>query len=561
MPPVACPLRELQVVEDEWTDLLSCCAEQPMPPGESELKAKHIGREGKSVKIELDGDSLSLDDLAAIVSGAKGAVLARSARERMARAREVVTEAVAAGQEVYGLTTGVAERKRIRLKNDDQQRFNRLLIPGHRVSQGPLASAPVVRAAMTCLANNLAKGFAGVRPELGELVLEAVAEGFVPPVRSLGSVGEADLGPLADLAHGLLERYGFVLEEGEALAMIDTNAFSTGWSALSLLKAERLLDSADAAAALDLEAFAANMSPWHDVVIASRPFPGIATTISNVRQFLDGSALWEKGRARHLQDPLTFRCLPQVHGAARDALSYARRTVETELNAFQGNPAVVANERVMISVGNFDPVAMAAAVDLARIALAPVVTSATERTVKLLQQPTSGLPAGLAEAPELGEDALAEFAVASLSFAAEARLLAQPVSFELASASKAEGIEDRMTMAPLSARRLSEMVALTARVISVELAVAAQAVDLRRRGPLGRGTAAVYSLVRSHVPFTGRGMPPPPDLEPLTQVVERGELAISVVMSVESVDGQSGCGKASLDEAGAATGSFSCRAR
>jgi histidine ammonia-lyase len=178
----------------------------------------------------------------------------------------------------------------------------------------------------------------------------------------------------------------------------------------------------------------------------------------------------------------------------------------------------------VISVGNFDPVAMAAAVDLARIALAPVVTSATERTVKLLQQPTSGLPAGLAEAPELGEDALAEFAVASQSFAAEARLLAQPVSFELASASKAEGIEDRTTMAPLSARRLTEMVTLTARVISVELVVAAQAVDLRRRKPLGQGTTALHSLVRSHVPYTRHGMPPPPDLEPLTEAVQRGEL-------------------------------------
>lgn len=473
--------------------------------------------------IELDGGSLSLDDLAAIVSGAKRAVLAPSARERMACARDVMIEAAAAGATVYGLTTAVAERKRIWLSGEDQRRFNRLLIPGHRISQGPLASAPVVRAAMICLANGFAKGIAGVQPELAELVLEALAEGFVPPVRSLGSVGVADLGPLADLAHGLLERYGFVLEEGEALALIDNNAFSTGWSALSLLEAERLLESADTAAALDLEAFAANLSPWHDVVIASLPFPGIATTIRNVRRLLDGSALWEKGRARHLQDPLTFRCLPQVHGAARDALSYARRTVETQLNAFQGNPAVVLNERVVISVGNFDPVAMAAALDLARIALAPVVTSATERTVKLLQQPTSGLPAGLAEAPELGEDALAEFAVASQSFAAEARLLAQPVSFELASASTAEGIEDRATMAPLSARRLTEMVALAARVISVELAVAAQAVDLRRCAPLGQGTAAVHSLVRSHVPFTGRGMPPP-DLELLTQAVQRGEL-------------------------------------
>ncbi len=483
------------------------------------------GAKEGGVTIKIDGSSLSLEDVAAIASGSESAVLAPAARTAMTRAREVVTEAVASGARVYGLTTAVAERKRVLLRRGDQDRFNRALIPGHLISQGTPAPAPVVRAAMACLANSFAKGFTGVRPELAELLLEALAEGFVPAVRSLGSVGEADLGPLADLAHGLLERYGFALAEGEGLALIDNNAFSTGWSAMSLLEAERLLDSADVAAALDLEGFAANLSPWHDVVVAARPFPGVATTITNVRRLLDGSVLWEPGKARNLQDPLTFRCVPQIHGAARDALGYARRVVETELNAFQGNPAVVLAERAVISVGNTDPVAMAAALDLARIALAPVVTSAAERTVKLLQQPWSGLATGLAERPEAGEDALAELAVVSQSLAVEARLLAQPVSFELVSSSKAEGIEDRTTMAPLSARRLAEMAGFAARVLAVECAVAAQAIDLRRAGQLGRGTAAAHSLVRSHVPFTGGGMLLPPDLEPLTEAVRSGQLA------------------------------------
>jgi histidine ammonia-lyase len=199
--------------------------------------------------------------------------------------------------------------------------------------------------------------------------------------------------------------------------------------------------------------------------------------------------------------------------------------VERELNSSQGNPVVVVSERAVVSVGNFDAVAMSAAADFARIGLAPAVTSAAERTVKLLQSPFSGLAAGLSDRPETGDDGLAELAVAAQSFAAEARLLAQPVSFELASTTKAEGIEDRTTMAPLSARRLDEVVDLTCRVVAVELVVAAQAVDLRSLGRLGRGTSTVQDLVRSHVSATSATSTFPADLEPLVEAVRNGAIS------------------------------------
>jgi histidine ammonia-lyase len=251
----------------------------------------------------------------------------------------------------------------------------------------------------------------------------------------------------------------------------------------------------------------------------------VATSVSNLRRALEGSVLWDADAARNLQDPLTFRCVPQVHGAARDAVEFARRVVERELNSSQGNPVVVVSERAVVSVGNFDAVAMSAAADFARIGLAPAVTSAAERTVKLLQSPFSGLAAGLSDRPETGDDGLAELAVAAQSFAAEARLLAQPVSFELASTTKAEGIEDRTTMAPLSARRLDEVVDLTCRVVAVELVVAAQAVDLRSLGRLGRGTSAVQDLVRSHVSATSATSTFPADLEPLVEAVRNGAIS------------------------------------
>jgi histidine ammonia-lyase len=475
--------------------------------------------------VVLDGSSLTIDSLAAVAEGEAEVVLAPEARDRMAAAREVVEEALQSEAAVYGLTTGVAERKSVVLDAAARRGLSRFLIRGHLIAQGPSAPPPVVRAAMVCLVNGFAKGAAGVRPELAEMLVRALNRGLVPAVRSLGSVGQADLGPLADLAEGLIRETGFVLEENEGLALINNNAFATGWAALAELAAERLLGEADIAAALDLEAFAANLSPLHPVVAEIRPHPGLVATIRRLRALLAGSSLFEPGSARNLQDPLTFRSIPQILGAARDALAYVRNTIETELNSAQGNPAVVLAERRIVSVGNLDVVPVAAALDLARIALAPVVTSAAERTVKLLQSPVSGLPAGLAAEPDTGEDALAEFAGAAQAIAAEARTLAHPVSFEVVSSSKAEGIEDRTTMAPLSARRLAEMADLAARVVSIELLVAAQAIDLRQPSRLGEGTGRAFRLVREFAHFTARGEAPPAELEPLVDAVRAGRFA------------------------------------
>jgi len=475
--------------------------------------------------VVLDGGSLTIEDLAAVAQGGPRVELAPLARGRMERARSVVEETLATEEPVYGLTTGLAERKRSRLAPSTRRAFNRLVVSSHRVAQGPAAPPTLVRATMACLVNSFAKGVAGVRPSLADMVLAALNEDFVPVVRTLGSVGQADLGPMADLADGLLGRGGFVLEDNEGLALLNSNAFSTAWAALSHLEAERLLATADVAAALDLEAFGANLGSLHQVVGESRPYRGIVETLANLRRTLAGSSLWERGSARNLQDPLTFRCIPQVHGAARDAFAYGRRAIETELNSAQGNPAVVGAERRIVSVGNFDVLPLVAALDFVRIALAPVLTSAAERTIKLLQSPISGLPAGLAAGPGTAEDTLAEFAVASQALVVEARLLAGPVSYELASTTKGEGIEDRTTMAPLSARRLAEMVAFGQRVVAIELMVAAQALDLRPLSQQGSGTKDAYQKVRTLVPFTAPGEAPPADLEPLVEAVRRGGFA------------------------------------
>jgi histidine ammonia-lyase len=329
---------------------------------------------------------------------------------------------------------------------------------------------------------------------------------------------------MADLAHGLITRSGFEVAENEGLALVSSNAFTTAWACVALADAQALMDVLDVAGALDLEAFGANLTCLHPVIEQTRPFPGLAQTLQRLRALLEGSYLWQPGAARFLQDPLTFRCLPHINGAAWDALGYANTILQVELNSSQSNPVVVLADRRIVSVGNFDIGPLAAALDFARIALAPAVTSANERAVKLLQAPFSGLPAGLAQVAGSPDDALSELAVAGQAITVEARTLAHPVSYELASSVKGDGIEDRATMAPLSARRLADMVQLSARVAAIELVVAAQAIDLRAPGRLGAGTAHAYRMIRELVPFTRAGDTLPADLEPVVELVTRGHL-------------------------------------
>jgi len=473
------------------------------------------------VTVIFTGTTLVLDDVVRVAREGERVELDPGALERMRAGRDVVETALARGEPVYGFSTGVGMRKLFAIE-DDQAAFNRLLVRGHLVAQGQRASDEVVRATLLKLANMLARGASGARPEVAERLVDAVNGGVTPPVRTLGSVGQADLGPNADLAYGLLD--GFELAAGEALVLVDNNAFSTAVASLAVADFVTLVDALEVAGALDLEGFAANLSVLDPAIPDARPYPNLAVAVSRLRTLLDDSWLWNEA-PRNLQDPLTFRTLPQVLAATRDGLDYVKGVLSVELNAHQGNPVVSSESDRVVPAGNFDAVPLAAALDFSRIALAPALTSAAERAIKLLQASLTGLPEGLAARAHLAEPALSEYGAAIQGIVAEARLLAQPVSFELASTTQHEGIEDRTTMAPLGARRLAEMVGLGARVAAIELVVAAQAVDLRGRPGLGRGTGRAYDLVRERVPFTDAGDAIPSDLEPVVELVRSGEIA------------------------------------
>lgn len=475
--------------------------------------------------VQIDGQSLTLDDVLRVARGRELVAIAPAALERMQAARATAEAAFARGDRAYGLTTAVGVLKRVAVEGSeaDVLAFNRRLLQSHRVAQGPPAPPDVVRAHLLRLAHGLAAGTTVARPALAERLVRALNEGTQPRVRMLGSLGLADLGPNADLAAEVFAE-GEALAAGEGLALINNNSFSTALASLGLADAVRLRDAAEAAGALSLEAFAANLTILHEAVARVRPYRGLAATLTRLRALLEGSYLWRPGAARELQDPLTFRGIVQIQGAFRDALDFALAQLQTELNSSQTNPLVLPDEDRVISVASYEILPLVAALDFVRIALAPALTSSVERVIKLLETPWSGLNTGLGAVPGSTDSALSIFAIADEALVAEARLLAQPVSFELVSTAGAEGIEDRMTMAPLAARRLRDMIELGERALAIELLVAAQAEELRAAQPLGAGTARVLALVRERVPFMGADDPVPWDLEPLRELVRSGSL-------------------------------------
>ena len=467
--------------------------------------------------VELTGRTLTLDDVVRVARNGEPVALSSDAEARMHEHRRIVERTLSEGTPTYGVTTGVGMRRDANVGEDDARAFNSSAILGHLVGLGPSARDEVVRAALLCHANALAAGYQGARPEVAGAYVGALNDGDLPRVSSLGTVGQSDLAQNADLARGALG--ALELQAGEALALLNGNAFSTGQAALAIVDARSWLEWSDAAAALDFEAFRANAGALHPAIADARGSTGLAETLARLHALLAGSGLWNDGAARFLQDPLSYRCVPQVHGAARDALGFTESQLAVELNSHQGNPLIVPDEERLVSVGNFDSQALATALDLARLALAPVLTAAVERTLKLLSPRFSGLTEGLVAAERSWQDGLSELGVAAQAIAAEARLLAQPVSIELASTMQESGVEDRMSLSSLGARRLDEMVGLAARLVAIELVVAAQAIDLRGGLELGVGASAVHLYVRERIEFLDAPERMPLPLEELANTI------------------------------------------
>jgi histidine ammonia-lyase len=504
--------------------------------------------------ITLSGDALTVDCVEAVARQGARVELDADALKRVRAARAVVERALASGEAVYGVNTGLGSLSRHRIPVEDIGAFAFATVADQTGVYGRPLPTDVVRAMMLTRANGMAKAGVGVRRELVELIVDVLNARVHPVVRRIGSVGQGDLSEMADVGkvligrglaefHGeqlpggeALERAGLepiVLEAKEALALIASNGVTMGFGSLVLVDAADLAESMLIASALSFEAFRANLSVIHEAAARMRPHAGELAASARLRDLLSGSTLWDRGAARNLQDPLSIRCVPQTLGALYDALSIARGTMEIELNSSGDNPLVVVDEDAIVSVGNFDVVALAMAFDHLRLGFTHAAQVSNERVQKLLWEHFSGLPTGLSphDGPTGGLRPLGR-SVAAL--VAEARLLANPVSLNY-SGQVAEGVEDHASMAPLAVRTTSRLVGLLHRVVALELIIAAQAVDLRG-GPdgLGDGPRVAYEFVRERVPTLVDETDWAVDVQGLTEQVGEGELAHRVARMIGS---------------------------
>ncbi|MBI4542656.1 MAG: aromatic amino acid lyase, partial [Gemmatimonadetes bacterium] len=374
--------------------------------------------------LVLDGHHLTLEDVARVAAGEVAEVtLAPAASAALALARRVVEARIAEGARVYGVTTGFGRLAEVLIPPEQRLALQRNVIVSHAAGCGAPLGRAETRALMLLRANSLAHGHSGCTVRCVELLLDFLNRGIHPVVPEFGSVGASgDLVPLAHVAVGLMgegevEMGGRVVPAKDALAaaglppldvrekdglsLINGTQFCSALGVLALLEAERALDALEIAGAMSLDALKGSPGPFAENIQAVRPHPGQAASAARLRALLEGSEIREshrEGDAR-IQDAYSLRCMPQVHGAARDALAYVRRVLEIEINSATDNPLVVPETNEIVSGGNFHAQIVAQALDLLAIAAADLASISERRIDRLLNPDSSGLPAFLAREP------------------------------------------------------------------------------------------------------------------------------------------------------------------
>jgi len=510
--------------------------------------------------IELTGRDLSLEDVHAVAYEGVEVTLGEGARRRMAASRAVVEDLVASDQIVYGVTTGFGDLASRRIAPDDVRRLQENLLLSHSVGVGEAHGPQPVRAMMLLRANALANGFSGCRPLLVDRLLDFLRLGIHPLVFEQGSVGASgDLAPLAHLALPLigrgraevdgeilpgaeaLRRRGLeplVLEAKEGLALLNGTQQMTALGVLVLLRAEQLLRTANVAAAMSVEALQGTDVAFAAAYHGARPHPGQAQVAAQLRHLLRGSALMaaHHDQPHKVQDPYSLRCVPQVHGAAADALGYVRRVLEIEINSATDNPLVFADGgdvdpdvtatgggRV-VSGGNFHGEPVAIALDLLKIALAELGSISERRIAQLTDPRLSGLPPFLVEKAGLNSG-LMLFQYAAAALVSENKVLAHPASVDSIPTSANQ--EDHVSMGPIAARHARAIMSNVEHVVALELLSAAQGVDFRTAAGLraGEGVEAARAVIRERVDHLDVDRDPQPDIAAALEIVRSGRLA------------------------------------
>jgi histidine ammonia-lyase len=513
--------------------------------------------------ISLDGSPLSVADVVAVARDGAAVSVAPAAGERMAPARAVIERIVAEGSTVSGVTTGFGALASVKVSPDEASRLQLSLVLSHAAGMGDLVEPEVVRAMMLLRARTLAAGLSGARPVLVERLVALLSAGLTPVVPELGSLGASgDLAPLAHIGAVLvgsgevidaagrrmpgaeaLAAAGLepvVLEAKEGLSLLNGTEGMLAHLCLALADLDRLAATADVACAITVEALLGTDAAYRPELHTIRPHPGQERSAANLRRLLAGSEIVASHAGPgddRVQDAYSLRCAPQVHGATRDVIAFARSVVERELASVTDNPVVLSDVGEVASTGNFHGQPLAFAADFCAIALADLASISERRTDRLMDPARSqGLPAFLAvEAGINSGFMLAHYTAA----AAVNRLRTNAAPASVDSISTSGGQEDHVSMGWNACRKLRTSIDDAGRALAIEILCASQALELRRESPASFGpgighpeaglrpspeTEAVLACLRAEIPALHEDRFLAPDLAAADRMVRTGTL-------------------------------------
>ncbi|POZ89213.1 MULTISPECIES: histidine ammonia-lyase [Petrotoga] len=470
-------------------------------------------------KVYIDGEHLSLEDVINVARHYYEVTIENSVLDNIENSRKVVEKFAEKEKVVYGVTTGFGELCNVFISNDKTEKLQRNLIRSHACGIGDPLDIETVRAIMLLRANSLVKGFSGIRLSTIQTLIDMINKKVHPIIPEKGSLGAS--GDLAPLAHMVLPMIG----EGEAyydnkmlsgkeamkmagidpinlvakegLALINGTQVMTAIGALSIYDSIELLKTADIISSLTFEALNGVIEAFDERVHNLRPHKGQIGCANNLRRILEGSKMVSHQGVLRVQDSYSLRCIPQVHGASRDAINYVQDVIEKEMNAVTDNPLIFSKEEEAISAGNFHGQPIALSMDFLAIALSEIANISERRIERLVNPKLSGLAPFLIEESGLNSGfMLVQYSAASL--VSENKVLAHPASVDSIPSSANQ--EDHVSMGTISARKTKNILNNVQKVLAMEMLCACQAIDLRGNKGLGKGSKIVYDIVRDKVP-------------------------------------------------------------
>lgn len=499
-------------------------------------------------------DEIILEDLVAIARKDTGIRLTKDLEKRIDKSRALIEKWVRQEKIIYGVTTGFGALSDVTISRKDTRQLQQNILMSHATGIGNILDEETVRAVMTLRIKELAGGHAGIRLATVQRLIDFLNRGVHPVIPEKGSVGASgDLAPLAHLALVLigqgeafydgrrmsgseaLKESGLqplVLEAAEGLALINGTQVMTAIGGLAVHDAVMLSKMTDIAAAMSLEVLMGSRMEFDPRIHQVRPHPGQAAAADNMDRITHNSEIITSHKdCGRIQDAYTLRCSPQVHGASKDAIAYARNVVETEMNSSTSNPLIFSESQEFLLGGNFHGQPVALAMDFLCMAVAELANISERRIERLVNPQLSGLPAFLVSDGGLNSGfMIAQYTAASL--VSENKILAHPACVD--SIPTSANKEDHVSMGTIAARKCREIVKNAEYVIAIELMCAAQAMDLFTNMKSGEGTLAAYKVIRQVVAHLDKDRILSQDLEIIRSLMRSGR----IIKEVERVVGK-----------------------